>query len=164
MDNVVKEAEGNTYREGNRIETRITPRSDQTRSSSDGFELVRRKQVKRFCLLGLSNKVNSDTLASIISQKGHNDTAMTVFPCKNNPDKVLIRMNVQDNGKLERLLKPNFWPSYVTCRPWRPRPPRNIPPRMARYSNNGAYLSNINNYTYTYDSDRNQFESLNSCV
>ncbi|KAL4224445.1 hypothetical protein ACF0H5_017897 [Mactra antiquata] len=140
---------------GNGISVRITPRDN---GDQNDFETYRRKRPRRFCLLGLSKNVNTDVLSSVISQKGPIVTNMTVFPTRNNPDKVVIRLNVRDSEYADRLLQNDFWPSYVTCKVWRSRSSmqRYTPPRMRTAADDNHYAdtnySNYNDSEYSYGS------------
>lgn len=111
-------------RTGTSIPVRITDRNDSGGKRNDkmdelGFQVQSRKHTKRFCLLGLSSRVNTELLGSIVTRKGPKVTAMRVFPLRNNPGKALVRLNVMADENADKVMNKGFWPGYVKCVPWR---------------------------------------------
>ncbi|KAL4216301.1 hypothetical protein ACF0H5_024027 [Mactra antiquata] len=87
----------------------------------DDFHVVTSKRVERFCVLGLSDKVNLKVLKSVIEGKGPSVKSIRMFPLRRNPRKVLIKLNLVANEYSGYVLLNNFWPDYVTCAQWLPR-------------------------------------------
>ncbi|KAL4219954.1 hypothetical protein ACF0H5_020365 [Mactra antiquata] len=151
----------------NAISVRITSRDERV-SHQDDFEIYRRKRTKHYCVLGLSKNVNTSVLSSVVSQKGLNVTNIAVFPMRNNPNKVIVKLNIRDNDQSERVLDDGFWPSYVSCRPWRSKSAlqRFIPPRIRRnvdwrrYNNSDQTSSGqkTNSFYNTYNDLSNDVE------
>ncbi|KAL4223406.1 hypothetical protein ACF0H5_016877 [Mactra antiquata] len=141
---------------GAQIPVRLTYRDNKHSYrdvSTDGFTVQTRRRTKRVCILGLSHNVNTIALTNDVQSKGPKITNIRVFPCKRNPSKVVICMNLVADENYERVLDCDFWPPYVTCKPWLSRsrrqpvnssnqrdyPPRSqshstweVPPRMRR--------------------------------
>lgn len=119
--------------DSNSIPVRITKREEHSQTH-DGFEVFTRKKPRHFCILGLSKNLNPDVLASVVAQKGPEVTNVAVFPMRTNPNKVVVKLSIKNNDQTEIVMNNRFWPSYVSCRPWRSRSSQHrfIPPRIQR--------------------------------
>ncbi|WAR13236.1 hypothetical protein MAR_027416 [Mya arenaria] len=90
----------------------------------DGFQIVRKKHhTERFCVFGLNSNVNTELLATVVSKKGLDVKSIQVFPLRKNPSKVFLKLCLSADDNSKRVLSDGFWPSYVTCKPWRARVP-----------------------------------------
>lgn len=153
-----------------RITTRDTSISNQP--GNDGFDVKVRSRTKRYCILGLSSKVNIDVLSAVVTRKGPKVTTIRVFPLRNNPRKVLVRLNVMADSNADKVLENGFWPDYVTCTEWKPRQQqasRVRPPRFRREQRRSLTDGRIPSCNDTRDSRdeyflSNRFECLISEV
>ncbi|XP_060557422.1 uncharacterized protein LOC132717863 [Ruditapes philippinarum] len=105
--------------------TRVTP-------SNDDVELSTTKHTCHFCLLGFRRSMNRNILHSFISKGGYlaNEigpfqapTVYTIrtFPMRRYRDRVVVRVNVAADFSADLLLNDRFWPSYMSCEPWKSR-------------------------------------------
>ena len=102
------------------IPVRVTRRnSDEQYPAEKPFHVVRHRRISRFCVLGLSARMNTEILKAEIECTGLIVKSIQVFPVKRNPEKVLVKLCVVADDKINLLLSGDFWPSYVTCRPWK---------------------------------------------
>lgn len=151
---------------GNPIPVRVTSRVSTDNQYDDGFILQTRKRTKRFCIRGLSSKVNVDVLRTVIGKKGPKVTSMRVFPLRRNPGKVLLQLNVAADENTHLLLSNDFWPRYVKCEPWKPKrtlTTMSVPPRM-RHRRNESYEREVD-FVQQWDLEHgNRFASLISDV
>ncbi|KAH3870075.1 hypothetical protein DPMN_033255 [Dreissena polymorpha] len=86
---------------------------------------------------------------------------LRVFPSKSSPGKVLIRLNVYDNDMADRLLEYDFWPRYISCRPWRTRAARQQSPRLReRRKRLGNRVDSPRFDSYDNDPWENRFSNL----
>ena len=118
---------------GKPIPVRITVRDIPQDSVRDdeGFHSQKRKKTRRFCVLGLSRRMNVDVLTNVINNKGPTVSTVRVFPLRQDRSKVMLRINVMADNKADMMLSDGFWPSYLQCKPWRSdRVHTNQPPRL----------------------------------
>ncbi|KAH3874864.1 hypothetical protein DPMN_038118 [Dreissena polymorpha] len=107
---------------GEHIPVRVTIRNDDADTQSAGdFRRVETRRVKRFCVLGLSSRVNTDILKTVLEQKRPHVRSMRVCPLRKNPRKVLLKLTLTANDQAGFVLTNNFCPDYVKCKPWMPR-------------------------------------------
>ncbi|KAL4223379.1 hypothetical protein ACF0H5_016849 [Mactra antiquata] len=106
-----------------------------------GFTVKSRRLVKRYCVLGLSNKLNVSALVDEVQDKGPKVTHVRVFPCRSDPSKVVVRLNIADDEYCECVRDSNFWPHYVSCRPWLNRGKQHArqPDDSPRYNRSGEW-------------------------
>ncbi|WAR02247.1 MTO1-like protein [Mya arenaria] len=98
--------------ESHPIPVRVTERED--------FHVVQRKRGnKHFCVLGLSSEVNTELLSTVISTKGPSVKGIRVFPLRKNAKRVLVKLTLASDEQTFCVVEDDFWPSYVTCEPWR---------------------------------------------
>ena len=120
---------------GRPIPVIITNRNECRTTDIDGFTVSRRRRTKHYCLRGLSNMVDIDTLASVINRKGPTVSSIRVIKSRKNNNRVILRLNVMDNDRADDVLTEGFWPDYVSCDPWRPRRhgrERRVSPRLTK--------------------------------
>ena len=100
--------------------------------------------------MGLSRNLNTSILTSTIKKKGPTVATIRVFPSRADACKVMLRINVYDDGYAEDMLCDDFWPSYVTCKRWCSRSGRvkrpamadryhEVPPRFRREGHHNGY-------------------------
>ncbi|KAH3823107.1 hypothetical protein DPMN_124906 [Dreissena polymorpha] len=129
------------------------------------FEVKRRKRTGCFCLLGLSEKVNTDILTQVIERKGPTVPMLHVFPSKSSSGKVVICLNVYDNHMADSLLEYDFWPRYISCRPWRTRATRQQSPRLReRRKRTDNRVDSPRFDSYDNDPLANRFSNLGMAV
>ncbi|KAH3777586.1 hypothetical protein DPMN_179034 [Dreissena polymorpha] len=103
---------------GEHIPVRVTIRNEDADTQSAGdFRWVETRRVKRFCVLGLSCRVNTDVLKTVLKQKGPQVKSMRVYPLRKNPRKVLLKLTLTSNDHAGLVFTNNFWPDYVKCVP-----------------------------------------------
>lgn len=161
--------------DGNPIPVRITRRLNESSTvgiDEEGYSPRRRKGTKRYCVLGMSRKVNVNVLTSVINKKGPKVTNIRVFQMRRDPEKVLLRLNVQADDKADMVLSDNFWPDYIKCRPWNVRRPipyssqrTHVPPRLRqtgrRLDTEMRYSDYVTADDYCDLLTANRFECLN---
>jgi len=87
----------------------------------------RRKRTKYFCV---SRNLYTSILTSKVNRKGPTVATIRVFPTKADDGKVMLRINVYDDGHFDEMLSFGFWPSFVTCKRWRSRTSRGTRPAL----------------------------------
>jgi hypothetical protein len=105
---------------GKPIPVRISRRFDEA-MIDDGYRAQRRRHIKHFCVLGYRKSVNVNTLYKYITEKGPTVSSLRIFPVRKSPNKVVIRLNLEDNCDANNVLEQNFWPRFVKCVPWKSR-------------------------------------------
>jgi len=127
---------------------------------SDDFMVPRRKRTKSFCVMGLSRNLNTSILTSTINRKGPTVAIIRIFPSRADEGKVMLRINVNDDGHADEMLSYGFWPSYVSCKRCRARTTRatrpvftdrgrDLPPRFQRKNRSQGHVS-IDEYSDRY--------------
>lgn len=106
---------------GSPIPVVITTRGNTERIPEDDFVVPRPKRMRHFCVLGLSKNMSVELLKEDIEQQGPTVYNMRVMPSQRNPDKVIVRLSVFANELASCVMDYDFWPHYVTCRPWSSR-------------------------------------------
>ncbi|KAH3706947.1 hypothetical protein DPMN_046055 [Dreissena polymorpha] len=90
---------------------------------------------------------------------------LRVFSSKSSHGKIVIRLNVYDNDMADRLLEYDFWPIYISCRPWRTRAARQQSPRLRerrKRSDNRVDAPRFD--SYDNDPRANRFSNLDMVV
>jgi len=83
-----------------------------------------------------------------------------VFPSRADEGKVMLRINVDDDGHADEMLSYGFWLSYVSCKRWRARTTRaarpamtdrgrDLPPRFRRGNRSQGHV-NTDEYSNRY--------------
>lgn len=110
------------------IPTRISSRQcksvDGDAWCNEEFHLVQSRRVERFCLLGLSSRLNTRLLREEVESHGLSVKSVRVFPLRRNRRQVLVKLTLVAYGDTGIVLSNEFWPEYVTCFPWKPRESR----------------------------------------
>ncbi|KAH3750593.1 hypothetical protein DPMN_185120 [Dreissena polymorpha] len=124
---------------GEYIPVRVTIRNDDADTQSAGdFRRVETRRVKRFCMLGLSSRVNTDVLKTVLEQKRPQVRSTRVYPLRKNPRKVLLKLTLTSNDQAGLVLTNNFWPDYVKCVPWISRDAQRKHPSTRAISEKGS--------------------------
>ena len=88
-------------------------------SDDDGFIGVQRKRnkIKNFFVSGISTSVNEEQITRYLQNRNITPTYISTFQSKR---KGTISSKIHIPAATSSLvLKDNFWPQYVTCKPWR---------------------------------------------
>ncbi|KAH3736354.1 hypothetical protein DPMN_042917 [Dreissena polymorpha] len=135
---------------GEHIPVRVTIRNDDCDTQSAGdFRRVETRRVKRFCVLGLSSRVNTDVLKTVLEQKGPQERSMRVYPLRKNHRKVLLKLTLTSNDQAGLVLTNNFWPDYVKCVPWMSRDAQRKHPSTRDTSEQGSRYNNGGHWSMT---------------
>ncbi|KAH3800858.1 hypothetical protein DPMN_154501 [Dreissena polymorpha] len=94
---------------------------DVTQGENVDFQLVKSKRTERYCVRGLSRKVNLEVLTQVLRKKGLLVKYIESFPVRANPEKALVKICLVNDENSHRIMEDDFWPSYVTCERWRSR-------------------------------------------
>lgn len=86
--------------------------------TEDGFTGVERKRskVKKYLLSGIDERVNDVQIFSFLEKRGINPTHLKVFPSRRRGTKS-AKLNILQSD-CPKIATPNFWPRFVTCKPW----------------------------------------------
>lgn len=107
---------------GKPVPVRLTRREDGNSDSAgwldDDFRLVERKRVERFCLFGLSSRLNETLLLRDIEERGPKVRGISVFPLRSDRSQVRVKLTLVADERAGLVMSDDFFPSYVTCRPW----------------------------------------------
>ena len=126
----------------------------------DDFSKYVYRRVKRFYVGGFNNSITTDKLCSYEQKRGVTVTWVTIFPIKQS-NRVLIRLNVEDNDNSDYVLDNHFWPRFVVCKPWLSRGSRErrrhaANPQSQAYGSNDAH--HYGRYDDYYDDDDDQYD------
>ena len=85
----------------------------------DGFIGVERKRrkTKKFFLTGIAENVNENQILSYLNKKNIIPTYISIFPSRRRG--VLSSKIHVPSAASSLVQEENFWPKYVTCKPWR---------------------------------------------
>ena len=85
----------------------------------DGFIGVERKRrkTKKFFLTGIAENVNENQILSYLNKKNIIPTYLSIFPSRRR-GVLSSKIHVPSAASL-LVQEENFWPKYVTCKPWR---------------------------------------------
>ena len=125
--------------------TRQDASENSNEVDEDDFSKYVYRRVKRFYVGGFINSITTDKLVDYVETRGVTVTWVTIFPIRNS-NRVVIRLNVEDNDNSDFVLERTFWPRYVICKPWLTRNTRE-----RRRNNRQIHSYNTVQNDYQYD-------------
>ena len=118
---IVSSRETTTSNKHKPISQKLSCKTKEMSSDPDGFIGVERKRRKteKFFLTGMAKKVNKNQILSYLNKKNIIPTYIYIFPSRRRG--VLSSKIHLPSAASSLVQKENFWPKYVTCKPWRPK-------------------------------------------
>ena len=120
LSTVTKVHQNPTIDSLNKKSSRTLQTSDgETCQSSDGFIGVQRKRGKtrKFFLTGIAESVNQSQIFCHFNQRNIIPKYISIFPSRRRGT-LSCKIHIP-SGVSALKEKENFWPKFVTCKPWR---------------------------------------------
>ncbi|WAR25460.1 hypothetical protein MAR_011164 [Mya arenaria] len=157
----------NTHRKDASISESISDAVAQQPSASNDeadFGQYVKRRPKRYYVGGFKPSITDSRLAKYINDQGLKVTNILIMR-KRRFNNVVIRINLEDDGQADNILKEDFWPSGIVCRPWKPpsRQPQQGPGYKSgtshRYSDGTRGRSSTEHQDDGYRSDSRAWNS-----
>ncbi len=116
---IVSSCETVTSNKHKSISQKSSCKTKEMSCDPDGFIGVERKRrkIKKFFLTGIAENVNENQILSYLNKKNIIPTYISIFPSRRRG--VLSSKIHVPLAASSLVQKENFWPKYVTCKPWR---------------------------------------------
>ena len=116
---IVSSCETVTSNKHKSISQKSSCKTKEMSCDPDGFIGVERKRrkTKKFFLTGIAENVNENQILSYLNKKNIIPTYISIFPSRRRG--VLSSKIHVPSAASSLVQEENFWPKYVTCKPWR---------------------------------------------
>ena len=116
---IVSSCESVTSNKHKSISQKSSCKTKEMSCDPDGFIGVERKRrkTKKFFLTGIAENVNENQILCYLNKKNIIPTYISIFPSRR---RGVLSSKIHVPSVASSLVQEeNFWPKYVTCKPWR---------------------------------------------